>query len=561
MNNIQKTIKTPTFKDEFDRDGGMKYSSQQKLSAHIIFGMLMENIKTKIWLCAEAQCGKTGAIMYLINKLLYNKPPYFIIFVTSISDNSLRTQNGLRMTDGYGINTVDVNELDIIKYDTKNVLNLHNGNLSDNNLNIIIGYIKRNNIKNVLVISDEGHFAQKNGSRSDMLCLKIKKAKVMLTELDITATGFAHTIAFYNQTIDNKLPNVGIVKLGNGNGYFGLEALKNSNRLKPSLIYSIGKKVIGKNVDCLMNDFLNQCQKDGNGYCIWRITKSTYPIIVKYIKRYYPNIKMVIYSSNSSDGILKNSFGIKAINLDNPSDKPTIIFIKNALKAGVTINTKYIRQWIDGVSLSTKDDNSLQSAARSFGYGRNKDRYNIYSNLDIDTLIRHYQCIEKNIPMDVTNSGVGNSKSKNIVTTSNRLLLLNSKTRKDLNIEASELLGIINLEFNGVNNSHIESNNWFEDVYKGNLRMRTHDKESNKVRVLCINGANKTADKTFYNMSMKQMPKLKNRNVLIVSETEYIKISKTKFRNLASYVRPPNNGVGVDISLIKTDSRLLKHLK
>lgn len=138
-------------------------------------------------------------------------------------------------------------------------------------------------------------------------------------------------------------------------------------------------------------------------------------------------------------------------NLSVKPDKPTIIFIKNALKRGVEVKVaKYIRFWYECLG---HEAGTIQSVGRFCGYGK---EYN--DNLEIFCNKKH---IERNLPLYEV-SRLGSSKKLHKYVIENEEEAIQSGTWFKIGAERTKTTRLETVDFS----SRDEANKYFQELKK-----------------------------------------------------------------------------------------------
>lgn len=347
-------------------------------------------------LIAQMQQGKTGVTIRVIyefkERMDRNNQTYEIIYLINISDNEIREQTKARMR-----------QAGLEKY----VKTFHLTNINTYN---------KINVDKRLIIIDECHFAIEKDKTFENFLNKnfdISYGNTRASDwtdkntyiLSVSATPYAHIARNEIRELEKCFTPVA---LSVSDDYYSLHHLAGKvegfeNRLYPSKPVVKNSKTTDFFIE-KMEDFLKICEKKSNGnwknpgFLVVRSSGHDANIIKKDIERLYPEIPVDNY-----DRANKNLAALDSrLKEENPI--PSVIIIKNALRAGKTLTTtKNIRMWIDPPH--SKTDTLTQSIGRSLGFEKCNDKYPIYCNAgkeleNIETAIdfyNYFKCAPKTI--------------------------------------------------------------------------------------------------------------------------------------------------------------------
>ncbi len=318
-------------------------------------------------LIAEMQQGKTGVCIALIDLMLETWKnmglKYEVIYLINQADNDLRQQTEERLIDADLLNQVKV---------------MHHGKLRPNK-NMFDPDLT---VDKRLIIVDECHMSMGKGRPFHEFLMKcgINYGENLESwknknnyVLSVSATSYAHVIkekldagCFYKLSLEKS------------HKYYSLEDAKKDNRLFPS------EKLIDRDDKLTpwfikrIDEFEKSNKESGNGYLVVRTRANGSNLIEDYISKNKENIRV-------------RKFDITQRNIDRIDEclkkeppAPTIVVIKNGLRAGKTLSTtKYIKMWIDSKNSNT--DTTCQSIGRCLGFeeprGRFEDKFPIYCNI------------------------------------------------------------------------------------------------------------------------------------------------------------------------------------
>lgn len=332
--------------------------AEQCQAGETILSLLTVEEDTVPILVAQPQQGKTGAAIYVIDRFiktakLENKT-FRVIYLTNMSDNDLRNQVRERMERAWLDDDVEV---------------LHLRDLDD---------IEVEDVDRTLIVTDECHYAidkdcrfhrflKDHGIEYGMPRSTWRDRSVFL--LPISATPFAHVVL--TQMEEDAFS---IVPLPLNEGYYSLKCAWEDGRLMQSEPIINGKNRPTPFLARIISDFNSTCAQRGAGYLVIRLKGDKQDALRQFIAANHPWIRIRGYSSTGNDD------GISRLDttLSIEPERPTVVLIKDGMRAGKTLTTtKYIHGWYE--SSTSKADAMLQSL-RPLGYGKHGDTFPIYCN-------------------------------------------------------------------------------------------------------------------------------------------------------------------------------------
>ena len=336
---------------------------------------------------AQAQQGKTGTCIYVVDKLVkhweHTGESYEIFYIVNLADNELKSQTVERLTEAWLDETTN-----------PRIKVIHHKNLS--------GVQPDLSVKYRLIIVDECHLALGKNRPLDNF---LKRCGITygrpITEwentnnfvLSVSATPFAQVMkAFYDGHCFSLVP------LGVSEHYYGImDAHLNERFKKSEPVVEDGK--VTPYYEERLSEFLDVCEDFGNGYQVLRTQGIRPEIVENYIGETYGQSVSVRSYSHEEKNLSKLDGQLKI-----RPPKPTVVIIRGALRVGKTLSTtKNIRQWIE--PFNSNPDTTYQAIGRCFGYmsedGHSKfnDTFLIHCNTKaINRIIQFYansQCIPK----------------------------------------------------------------------------------------------------------------------------------------------------------------------
>lgn len=376
-------------------------------------------------LVAEPQEGKTGTVILVIDKFIKNckaqNLTYEVVFLNNIADNELLSQTKKRLLKaGYSADDLKIRLI-------------HHAALRNDRFEPNLNVDRR------LIIIDECHIALGEDRPFDSF---LQACGVMYGEpiytwdepnnyvLSVSATPFAHVIVeklqrcFLKVVLDTSPDYYSIRHLADatitddGLGGKKVQYGTNSRVRKSDQVVRDGK--VTKFFAERMKEFLEVCERDGNGHLVIRVTSDAPEIIAQYVRATYPDTQIDIQVFESQK--LNNISELEGHLVDQYM-MPCITIIKGSLRAGKTLGTtKYIRAWIEPPK--SKADTLMQVLGRSLGYemidgadGKKHnrkfaDKFIIYCNVNqLDDPIMFYAAIKGSGEGDVVPRGTWNKKA------------------------------------------------------------------------------------------------------------------------------------------------------
>jgi hypothetical protein len=352
-------------------------------------GEIMKKFKEGVnWvtLIAQPQVGKTG-IMTQINHQIYDDDVikycciegYKLLIINGMSDTELKGQTMERLLTGKKENYTKV----YFNCDLQKIIKEKK----------TINEMKNNKY---IIIIDESHYGQDQNSIIDKFLIKLlysndnkitdlieyekwqnKNVKI----LSVSATPFSEM-----ENIKKHNLEIAVVKLFPGDGYYGILNFYDDNKiLNPFNLRDCDKvkKLFSDNSELFKQNkyFLFRIPNLTRGKDKLNPRQDVKDNLKQLGKIYAKNIKfynMTIESSNDDIDEHKTTMSI----FDTEPISPTIIFIIGMLRAGVTLNTKFIGLVHDNYVKKPSCDVVVQSLlGRCGGYGKNTNVI-IYSHLD-----------------------------------------------------------------------------------------------------------------------------------------------------------------------------------
>jgi hypothetical protein len=329
----------------------------QFIVAKEIMNKFYDNEVKWIILQAQTQCGKTGVVRQLADYInnddiihqmnIIDKNNFFCIM--GMNDNELKQQTIDRMPEG----TVVLHNSDIrcllkkYSHDDKHAIQL----------------IYRMKNRSLITI-DESHYAQNKNS----IIHKLFQLLDVSPDGDLTDNNNIHIVSISATSMSESANNSKFkqsVLLHPGIGYYGINDIFQNNKIHQSNDLNMPDILSG-----LIDLIIQKCEID-NYYFIIRLTGMRVKqhkvrtsiqreCVIKHI-----DINIIDYSMITSDTIMSINDIIGII-----PNKPTIIYIKNRLRAGVSLITDHIAIMYDSHA-SNCDVVGQSLLGRICGYNRN----------------------------------------------------------------------------------------------------------------------------------------------------------------------------------------------
>ena len=339
------------------------YRNQQKAANEIFHRFSKTNT---VLLTAEAQSGKTGVCIELMNKLYdkHNGLVYFLYF--GPSDSVLRKQTRERLIQYPKIN------ISLIGGKVYHHPNLYSTNEGREMRMMLSSAIQLG--RPVYVIHDEAHIGIKKDQKVEKFYNDLfgnipgsDEHKDNVFYLMVSATPFSQ---------DHK-GDFEEVYLQPGDSYIGVRNFIKAGRLKEAFPVLRGRKKAEtlKNYQELFQSYIDNIDK---GYFV--IRDGTTSMLTEKAVASLPNAKYTVFNSRNKN--IKD-FEIK---LSQEPDKLEFLFVQQSYKQGKTLNKDYVVCWYEyhserKSSKGRSDADLIQSVGRNFGYNANVN-YDIYTNVD-----------------------------------------------------------------------------------------------------------------------------------------------------------------------------------
>jgi hypothetical protein len=150
-----------------------------------------------------------------------------------------------------------------------------------------------------------------------------------------------------------------------------------------------------------------QCFVNGPGYLVIRACGEYHTMILTHLKRTGRNIRFIEINSENKN--------IRDLNptLSKKPEALTVVLIKGSMRAGITlVHQNYIRVWVDGHS-GAADAQTQAGVGRACGYGREKESYPIYCDLDaVQLAVKFYRELRKKQHLTMVPDGIQNYEAK-----------------------------------------------------------------------------------------------------------------------------------------------------
>lgn len=292
------------------------YKAPQIIAGSQIYEKLRNNRYCLLY--AHLQSGKTGTYNYVIKKCLDAKLIEKVWIVCGMSETKMKEQAQI---DAIMYNNNYIDKIDVY-------FRTQFKKMTPNNIDI----------RNTLIVIDESHIDQdennemckmflKHGIRLDGDFIKLNDLNVYIVSVSATPYSEISNIVHYNSY------NKDIVRLTPGEGYKGIEDYYNNKKIKA--IFDI-------TTDNGKTKFTRIVKEKGCSYNIVRCLntydtlQSIYNICKKNEFNYYE------YFEDNDRNV--NKYKVSDIDsiLEVKPTLPTVIVIKGLLRAGKTINKKYI---------------------------------------------------------------------------------------------------------------------------------------------------------------------------------------------------------------------------
>jgi hypothetical protein len=334
---------------------GYIYDNQFAIAKEIMIKFSNNQCKWII-LQAQTQCGKTGVIRQLADYINNNEimtqlniiSTRNIFCIMGMNDNELKQQTINRMPD----NTIVLHNSDI-----RSLLSRFHKGEPD-----AIDLIWKMKNKSLITI-DESHYAQNKNSQIHKLLqvLNVSPNGDMVLNNNIHILSVSATSM--SESANNSSYKQSVI-LTPGNRYYGIADIFDNNKIFQAR--NLNESV---NINHLANIIVGK-SINTNGYFIIRLTGMR----IKQLK-IRNGISQILINKNIDTNII--DYCMSNIDLLNINDilnivpeKPTIIYIKNRLRAGVSINTDNIMVLYDSYK-SSCDVVSQSLLGRLCGYNRN----------------------------------------------------------------------------------------------------------------------------------------------------------------------------------------------
>jgi len=361
---------------------------------------LYERIVTEgfLWtlLTAACQTGKTGAAIYLAEKL-YDEGYRFLIF--GPSDTVLRDQLQKRSEKYPKLSSR------LIGSRIWHAGDIYSGGAAYSEMFRHMRDAIMLDDK-VLVIFDEAHIGIGAKNKDELqkipqflrdVCESLPGATSTnknIRTLLITATPFTYD-AFMKDSGD-----FGEVYLRPGEGYVGLSNLLDHGRVLPHIARHIPKHIKGKEraarKETLNNDYVKQMANlmtshTSNGYFVVRSTvHKDHGLFRKAAAM--ASVKLKVFDSKS-----RNISDFEKTLLETP-EEPTVLMIKQSYKQGKTLCLDNISAWYENDTWSGRHDaDMVQSLGRCLGYHKDKDyTFPVYCDVPmVEALAEYYDHCER----------------------------------------------------------------------------------------------------------------------------------------------------------------------
>ena len=202
----------------------------------------------------------------------------------------------------------------------------------------------------------------------------------------LSATPFAHMIAADEVNLAGESLFT-IVYMPPSKGYNSLKMMRENGRLQQVEPLSVAGKA---------SEFFTKLKQDfeaqAPGYCVVRAVGSKNAELVSLINQENrKGHKTAFKQFDEAEGNLDELLAF----LSKKPTEPTFVLIRGSMRAGITLGHKhYVRAWVETATVK-RDVVAQAGAGRACGYGREKDRYKIYCNLDaVDEVIRLYDDLD-----------------------------------------------------------------------------------------------------------------------------------------------------------------------
>lgn len=275
----------------------------------------------------------------------------------------------------------------------------------------------------VLIVIDECHYAlRKNGPIHKLLSswgIEYGKNPATWTNKDayvlsVSATPYAHCI---KQIKDSAYFHIVPLRTEEGDGYYSLRHAKEAGRLKQSH-HILQKGQPTAFLSMILDQFLDDCQRDGNGFFVIRATgQDNIRAIRKFVEEQYGNdIAVEGFSTDTEMNDSKISRLENTLCLPLASiTRPKVVLIRGSMRAGKTLRTtRNIRGWYE--SPTSKSDTKVQSL-RPLGYAKDghskfDDTFPIYCNMkEVDEETGFYDEVLSRANPSIIPSGNNNKPS------------------------------------------------------------------------------------------------------------------------------------------------------
>jgi hypothetical protein len=337
-----------------------------------IFRKLKQN--KEVLLLADLQSGKTSAINRIlelceksqkeINKLIgFRIDHIYIIICSTLSELRNDITQKTTMYDGmrevYGIPFIS------------NMLNRYYNNDDTDSTKIL-----KKMRKNSLIMFDESHA----DSEIDKTIARLRNA-IGLSVGD-NDDGVSNRLVTISATpYEQMAKEMCYIRMKPAKGYYGLIQMDDSELLKQA-----SNLMEYKNIKDIWKCIIKKHGKNPRKYILIRLPGdiANATIVVNNVKKYFPNRIFLNYDMSSK-------FNLNEM-LDKKPSKTTIIFVKDMIRMGITINTEHICCMHDSFKNSFAHTAVQGFAGRSCGF--NKKNHKVIVYCDYDKIMEHVDWIK-----------------------------------------------------------------------------------------------------------------------------------------------------------------------
>lgn len=410
--------------------------SQMVLDAikpYLYVGPAAHYLRTPV-ISTQPQSGKTGTVVSVIDKFIDHceetQSTFQVIVLCGLPDKSLRDQTHKRLTINMGPDGLSPTGAMLNHKALGTRLARYKGQWAERGILVLNNSPRVRTLKAAalcpvdkrLIVLDECHFG---AGRNGCIDIFLKSVGVHISEqmhtwdhsnglnvvVGVSATPFAHIALspLYDKSKDRALFQP--IYMAPPPEYNGVKQMLDKGRLRKGGGLFNKQGISLPLWDSIYDEFLDNCDEKGPGYLVVRAMSKDHDHLTKWCGLQNAAGEPVEFKEFDSleSGSSRSCNDLVPFLSKQPLD-PTIVIIRGAMRAGVTIPAgNYVRGWVE--TLSKQDDTQMQAGVgRACGYGKLDEDYPIYCDVEsARTSMRLYDELLTDT-VKVLPSGVGNRR-------------------------------------------------------------------------------------------------------------------------------------------------------